>query len=60
MKNTRAVTMEYVEEEGALAQPHARVPERMPDTYRTAAGILTGILAGSALWLILAAVLLSL
>jgi hypothetical protein len=61
MKDTVAVTLEYAEDEGRLRRPRARVPETMPDdTFRAAAGILTGILAGSALWLILAAVLLSL
>ena len=58
MKDTARV--KYVEDKGALAAPYARGPEGMPDTIRTAAGILTGILAGSAVWLVLAAFLLAL
>lgn len=60
MKDTVAVTLEYAEDEGTLRRPRARVPETMPDTFRAAAGILTGILAGSAIWLALAALLLRL
>lgn len=60
MKERGMITMPYIDEGATIKAPQVRIPEGMPDTFRTAAGILTGILAGGAVWLVLAALLLRL
>jgi hypothetical protein len=60
MKESGMITMPYLDNGATIKVPQARVPEGRPDTFRTAAGILTGILAGGAVWLVLAALLLRL
>ena len=53
MKERGMITMPYIDEGATIKAPQVR-------TFRTAAGILTGILAGGAVWLVLAALLLRL